>query len=197
MKTIKEDAFIEIEIKKSKFLSYACKVTNEDDVKKRLKELQELHKSATHVTYAYVLHSPSLEKCSDNGEPSGTAGKPILDVIKKNDLVNILIVVVRYFGGIKLGAGGLVRAYSGSAKEVLDVCIIAELKMYVNLRIKVSIDNKYLIDNNGNIKILNIDYSNIGDKIIVYDILVEDESGVMQTIESISKSIEIKSKQIL
>ena len=111
-----------IEIKKSKFISFAYPVETPFQVEEILAGLHREYRDATHICYAFVLSSPNLEKASDNGEPDGTAGKPILDVIKKNDLTDVLIVVVRYFGGIKLGAGGLVRAYSTSASEVVKMC---------------------------------------------------------------------------
>ncbi len=113
-------------IKKSKFLSFAYFVRTEDEVDKIVNQLNSEYHDATHVCYAYVLHSPNKEKACDNGEPDGTAGKPILDCIKKKGLSNILVAVVRYFGGIKLGAGGLVRAYSGSASDVINCADIVE-----------------------------------------------------------------------
>ena len=105
------------EINKSKFYGKAFPVFSIDEIKDILKQTRDEHFHATHVCYAYALNGN--EKCSDDGEPSGTAGKPILDVIKKKNLNNILIIVIRYFGGIKLGAGGLTRAYSTTASEVL------------------------------------------------------------------------------
>lgn len=106
-------------IKKSKFVGYVFNVTNVDQIKEILDELKKEHKKATHITYAYSIKTPFLEKAVDDGEPSGTAGKPILNVIQKNNKENILLVVVRYFGGIKLGAGGLLRAYSKTASECI------------------------------------------------------------------------------
>ena len=189
MKTIYKDNVVEIEIKKSKFVSYAYKVTTEQDVKECLSDLQKLHRSANHITYAYVLHAPSVEKCSDDGEPNGTAGKPILDVIKKNDMTNILIAVVRYFGGIKLGAGGLVRAYSNSAKEVIDSVGSYDLRRYIIMKITVMVVNKHLIDNEQRIKILNTDYSRIGEKLIIYNVVVEDDLELINRLKSICVEI--------
>ena len=91
-------------------------LTCEKDIVDTLEQLKSEHKKATHICYAYVYSVDKvLEKCSDDGEPKGTAGAPIMNVIKKRDAKNVLIAVVRYFGGIKLGAGGLVRAYSKTA----------------------------------------------------------------------------------
>lgn len=105
--------------KKSKFIGYlfACKTTEE--VEKSLTELKKEHKKATHICYAYSLSAPFLEKAVDDGEPGGTAGRPILSVIQKKEKKDVCVFVVRYFGGIKLGAGGLVRAYTKTTSEVL------------------------------------------------------------------------------
>lgn len=126
MKTILENFFFQIEIEKSKFLGYAIAINNEEDAKNEINKIKKEHPKATHHCYAYVLKDK--QKSNDDGEPAGTAGIPILEIIKQFDLENVLIVVVRYFGGIKLGAGGLVRAYARSAKEVLLVSKIHEIK---------------------------------------------------------------------
>lgn len=119
-KTILTTTVKEIEIKKSRFIGRVYHVENEEEVDVILNSVKKEHYKATHVCSAYVLATvPERQKASDDGEPSGTAGKPILEVIRKNELKNILVVVIRYFGGIKLGAGGLIRAYSGTASEVL------------------------------------------------------------------------------
>ena len=109
-----------MEIKKSKFLGYKYDITSTDEVDKILSALKKDHKKARHIAWAYIIASPHLEKCSDDGEPSGTAGRPILNVLQKRGINNCLVAVVRYFGGIKLGASGLVRAYGKSASEALD-----------------------------------------------------------------------------
>ena len=116
--SIKQYVKTEYEIQKSRFISYGIALSSVQQAEEEIKKIESEHAQATHVCYAYVVSG--FEKCSDNGEPSGTAGKPILEVIKKNKLTNVLIVVVRYFGGIKLGAGGLVRAYSKSASLALN-----------------------------------------------------------------------------
>jgi uncharacterized YigZ family protein len=108
----------EIEIKKSKFIGYAYKISNVSDAANIVENLKKEHKKATHICYAYkIIGEIYAEKAFDDGEPSGTAGKPILNVINKQNLSNILVVVVRYFGGVKLGAGGLLRAYTKTAAE--------------------------------------------------------------------------------
>ena len=107
----------EIEIKKSRFITYLYNLDNENEVENIIKNIRSEHKKARHVVYVYKINNTG--KIYDDGEPKGTAGKPIFNVIEKNNLNNVLIVVVRYFGGIKLGARGLFRAYSNSASEII------------------------------------------------------------------------------
>ena len=118
MKSIKEEVINEIIINKSKFITVLTNINDINKIKEKLEDIKKTYKDATHYCYAYIINNH--EKCSDNGEPSGTAGMPILNVLKQNNLTNILCVVIRYFGGIKLGAGGLIRAYSTSASEALN-----------------------------------------------------------------------------
>ncbi len=106
-----------LEIKKSKFIAYYYEVDSTKEVKKILEDLKKEHKKARHIPYAYKLDQEI--KKSDDKEPSGTSGMPILNILEKNNLNHTLIAVVRYFGGIKLGAGGLIRAYGNAAKEVI------------------------------------------------------------------------------
>ena len=106
----------EIIINKSRFIGILVDLTCEKDITDTLNKVKLEHKKATHICYAYVYSIDKvLEKCSDDGEPKGTAGMPIMNVIKKRGCTNTMIIVIRYFGGIKLGAGGLVRAYSKTA----------------------------------------------------------------------------------
>lgn len=130
------------EINKSKFLGFAYHVENVVDVEKRLQGVKNLHQKATHICYAYVLENPNLEKCSDDGEPDGTAGRPILEVVKKSNLKNVLIVVVRYFGGVKLGAGGLLRAYSTTAKNTIENTTTVEYKKAMRYTLAVNISDR-------------------------------------------------------
>lgn len=121
VRSIVGDAASEIVIEKSRFLSYARHVSGEEEARSFLSEIREKHRDATHHCYGFVADKTgALQRFSDDGEPQGTAGMPILDVIKNKGLFETAVVVVRYFGGIKLGAGGLVRAYSASAAKVLD-----------------------------------------------------------------------------
>lgn len=107
----------EIEIKKSRFITYLYNLDDETKVNEIVESIRKEHKKARHVVFVYKIGNTA--KINDDGEPKGTAGMPIFNVIEKNNLNNILIVVVRYFGGIKLGASGLFRAYSNSASEII------------------------------------------------------------------------------
>ena len=117
MKIIKNDVENLIIINKSKFIGIVKKVYTLDEVNDLLNKTKEKYSDATHVCYAYIL--PNKEKYEDDGEPMGTAGIPILDILKKNDLVYTIAIVVRYFGGIKLGSNGLVRAYSNTISSLI------------------------------------------------------------------------------
>lgn len=98
--------------KKSKFYGYLLENATLDTINNALLQLRAEHKKATHICYAYTVSTPFAEKAVDDGEPGGTAGRPILSVLQKKNIKNVCVFVVRYFGGIKLGAGGLVRAYT-------------------------------------------------------------------------------------
>ena len=144
MKSIQKEITSAFYINKSRFITILTNINDIDKVKEKLEEIKKKYKDATHYCYAYIINNH--EKCSDNGEPSGTAGMPILNVLKQNDLTNILCVVIRYFGGIKLGAGGLIRAYSTSASEALNKAIITNIVNGYNITIEFSYDNLKQID---------------------------------------------------
>lgn len=111
----------ELVINKSRFVGIMENLTYEQDIQNILTKIKQEHKKASHICYAYVYNLDKvIEKCSDDGEPKGTAGAPIMNVLKKRKCENVLIAVVRYFGGVKLGAGGLVRAYTKSASELFN-----------------------------------------------------------------------------
>lgn len=122
LRTIKENLEIQIIEKRSKFIASIFYVTSEEEIKSILSKIKAKYYDAKHHCFAYrlVQEKNLLERYSDDGEPNGTAGTPILNVISKNDLVNVLIVVTRYFGGILLGTGGLTRTYSDASKRVVE-----------------------------------------------------------------------------
>ena len=144
IKEIECESVYEVVLSKSKFIAYSFVVNTIEDVDKNLAFLRQKYADATHICYAYSIY-PSKEKSFDDAEPQGTAGKPILDCIKKGEYQNVLVAVVRYFGGIKLGAGGLVRAYSSGASNVLKNSGVKFADKCKKIHFKLNIaDNKYL-----------------------------------------------------
>ena len=125
-------------IEKSRFLTYSTHVESEEDARAFLAEIRKAHSLATHVCYAFIADKTgNLQRFSDDGEPQGTAGVPILEVLKAKKLFETAVAVVRYFGGIKLGAGGVVRAYSSSAAENLDGADIRVLEICTEYTLEV------------------------------------------------------------
>ena len=167
MKTISQEIINEIIIQKSKFICILKKIDNVKDVNLILEKIKEEYKGATHYCYAYIIDS--YKKCSDDKEPNGTAGLPILNVIEKNDLNYILCIVVRYFGGIKLGAAGLLRAYSNSVVEALNKTQIRNIIKSKKLIITFDYDNSKIVNNlfNDN-EIIKKEFDNI----IKYEIII-------------------------
>lgn len=136
--TVKNKAFDKFEEKKSEFIGYIKRVTTEDEAKEFVSEIKNKHKDARHNCYAYIVGSNmGIQRYSDDGEPQGTAGIPILEVIKKSGLTDCAVVVTRYFGGILLGTGGLTRAYTKGAAVAIKAGGIVEkvdgLKLTFNL----------------------------------------------------------------
>lgn len=129
MKTIKDKTYKEIIIKNSKFQAYAFNLTSIKEFNEHYSNLKKIHKKATHICFAYKFNENNIQhvKYFDDGEPKGTAGLPIYSFIDKKDLNNICIFVVRYYGKIKLGAGGLIRAYLKAAKESVEIAELIDL----------------------------------------------------------------------
>lgn len=123
--------------KGSKFLAFACPVVNEESIKDHLATLQKQYHDARHYCYAWRLNPDKTHyRVNDDGEPPGSAGKPIYGQIVSRDLTNLLVVVVRYFGGTKLGVGGLIQAYRSAASDALDHCSIIESKVYERIKLE-------------------------------------------------------------
>lgn len=119
--TIKKDFIAEEEIKKSRFICHLKRVYTEEEARAFISEIKKEHHKANHNCSAFTLgERQEIQRSSDDGEPSGTAGVPMLEILKKREITNVCAVVTRYFGGIKLGAGGLIRAYAGSVGHALD-----------------------------------------------------------------------------
>lgn len=128
MKTIKKPVEAQINIKKSNFIARLYPAKDKKEVKKIIEEVSTRYSDATHNCTAYIVSDS--QGYDDNGEPSGTAGKPMMNVLIKNDLSNIVAIVTRYFGGIKLGAGGLVRAYSHSILKAIEEAEIVNMELF-------------------------------------------------------------------
>ena len=138
-KTIESKYTSEIVEKKSRFIANIFHINNKEEAEDIIRQVNKEYFDARHNCYAYILieNQVRIEKCSDDGEPSGTAGAPMLTILKKNELANILVIVTRYFGGILLGTGGLVRAYSQVLTEVLQKSTIINQKLGEQLKIIV------------------------------------------------------------
>lgn len=137
-RTVFEYGEDDIIINKSRFIGYTRPIKTEEEALEFIQEIKTKHRDATHNVYAYVVGENSIiQRFNDDGEPSGTAGIPVLEVIKKEDLRDVVVVVTRYFGGIKLGGGGLIRAYTKGCKIALDAGEIVDMVLHTNLEIKV------------------------------------------------------------
>lgn len=138
-RTIKEDGQVQEEIKKSRFICHAKRVYSEEKARAFINAIKKEHYKATHNCSAFIIGERSeIKRTSDDGEPSGTAGVPMLGVLENHNLTNICVVVTRYFGGIKLGAGGLIRAYAGSVALAVKEIGIVEIKEQAGIQIQMS-----------------------------------------------------------
>lgn len=170
MQTIKKNITNEIIINKSRFIAKLIKINNYDNIQAKIENLKKEYKDATHYCYAYV--TDNIKRFNDDGEPSGTAGMPILNVLENNNLTNILCVVIRYFGGIKLGAGGLVRAYTKAVTEALKLTNIVNLKKGIIIKIEFTYDKIKTIDNI--LTNANLSYKEY-DENVVYEFTITNE----------------------
>jgi thymidylate synthase len=137
--TVKDEVSVDFEEKKSIFIGHAKRVYDEEEAKAFINKIRSEHKEASHNVYAYIIgENFGIQRYSDDGEPQGTAGVPVLEVIKKNSVTDIAVIVTRYFGGVLLGAGGLVRAYSKGAGEAVKAAGIVE--KVKGLRLDIIID---------------------------------------------------------
>ena len=138
-RTIKEDGQVQEEIKKSRFICHAKRVYSEEEAHDFITAIKKEHYKATHNCSAFIIGERSeIKRTSDDGEPSGTAGVPMLGVLENHNLTNVCVVVTRYFGGIKLGAGGLIRAYAGSVALAIKEIGIIEIKEQAGIAIQMS-----------------------------------------------------------
>ena len=184
--TISENVTNEIIINKSRFITYACKVNSLEQINEILTKIKKEYKDATHYCFAYKFGN--VKRFNDDGEPSHTAGMPILNVIESKNLDNILIIVIRYFGGIKLGAGGLTRAYSNSASEVINKATIIPIINEYKVRIEFNYEN---INNiNYLLKDYKITYKEF-DKNVIYEFIYEENKYPNEIDKYIEKKFNI------
>lgn len=196
--TIRKEANAEFEEKKSVFIGSVKRVYEESDAREFINKIKSEHKEATHNVYAYIIgENRGIQRYSDDGEPQGTAGIPVLEVLKKNSVTDIAVVVTRYFGGTLLGAGGLVRAYSKAASlAVKEAEIVEKVKGCV---LEATIDYDLLgkvqyIFNQNSWHIESIDYS---DKVIIFTICesVKIDEVKNELVEVCSGKVIIKSQE--
>lgn len=186
MKTI-EDSNYTIVINKSKFICELLYINNQDEIDSKLKDIKHKYKGATHYCYAYIYDNN--KRFNDDGEPSGTAGMPILNVLENNNLNHVLCVVIRYFGGIKLGAGGLVRAYTKSVTSCLENTKIIDKKECQLIKITFSYDKVKIIDKIINKNILLKEFENS----ITYTIAIskDEVKNTLKLLENYIINLEI------
>lgn len=144
MKTLKSNSVNEIIIKNSRFITLLYKLNDVNEVNSIVDEVKELYPKANHYCYAYI--TDNAKRSSDDGEPGGTAGAPMLNVLDKEELINILAITVRYFGGIKLGAGGLVRAYSKSVRDAVIASDLVDVVKGYRMNVIISYDMQKNLD---------------------------------------------------
>lgn len=175
--TIKKEASDQNIIQKSRFIGYVKRVETEAEAQNFIQEIKKKHHDANHNCSAYIIgEQDHIQKANDNGEPSGTAGVPILEVLKKQKLKDTVIVVTRYFGGIKLGAGGLIRAYGGAASGVIKAAGVVERQLMQGKLVTVDygllgkLENAFRTSEH---VLSKIDYSNQ----VVFHIYVKTENG--------------------
>lgn len=178
--TIKDEITNEIEIEKSRFICHLKRINTKEDADEFIQKINKLHYKATHNCYCYTLFNPNYQKCNDDGEPQGTAGIPMLDAIKKANINNIVAVVTRYFGGIKLGAGGLIRAYTNAVSQAISYSLLLKVKEYTHYEIEfdyslINIIEKFF--NQNNIKILDKTYD-----LTVKYLFYTDDSNIKKTL---------------
>ncbi|WIV10732.1 YigZ family protein [Proteiniborus sp. MB09-C3] len=164
----------EIIITKSRFIGYAKPISSEEEAIDFIQEIKSRHRDATHNVYAYVYgENNNIQRYSDDGEPSGTAGIPVLEVIKKEDLRNVAVVVTRYFGGTKLGAGGLVRAYTKGAKIGLEAGLIVDKVLFKKIKVRIDYTLYGKVEN----ELLRFEY-------IISDVIYDDAVNIIVLCET-------------
>ncbi len=193
-KTISENLEAQIVEKKSKFIADIIKVNSEEEATAALEQIRKKHFDAKHHVFSYVIQKDEnniVERFSDDGEPSGTAGQPILNILRKEQIANVIVVVTRYFGGILLGTGGLIKAYQDATKLALEGATYIDMRFGVKYSIKISYDN--LKDTLYNCKKFNCQVveTNYDDKVELVLISSEDDK------KNLEDNISIEQERII
>ncbi|MGG5358977.1 MULTISPECIES: YigZ family protein [unclassified Enterococcus] len=180
-RTVKENGEVEIEIKKSRFICSLRRVTTEEEAKQFIQEKKKEHWKANHNCSAMIIGEKSeILRSSDDGEPSGTAGIPMLEVLKQNQLINVSAVVTRYFGGIKLGTGGLIRAYTQSVAQALKEIGIVEGTLQQELFIQITYPQLGKVENFLTLKNHTVKETLYTDNVTVVCLIDENELSVVK-----------------
>ncbi|MGX7095584.1 YigZ family protein [Gemella bergeri] len=174
--TIKENSYDEFIEKKSTFITHLIRINNEEDAKIFIQKMRKKHYNATHICSCYVIgNNNEITRANDDGEPSGTAGTPMLDILMKNNIKNVCAVVIRYYGGTKLGTGGLVRAYSGGVINALKNSTLVERKNAFEIKIELDYNLNGKIEyeiQKTNFIVNHLDYT---DKIVYTIYVIQEE----------------------
>lgn len=167
-------------IDKSRFIGIVVPVNRLEHITQAMERIREDYPDARHYVYAYRLHEGFIEKASDDGEPQGTGGRPVLDLLQHRNIWNVLLVVVRYFGGILLGAGGLTRAYGGTARQVMNSLEIKKLTPYQVFRMRLPYEWYELIKYQFESRTWRIDDEEFSDVVWLKVSIPENESALFE-----------------
>lgn len=187
--TVQKNSVFSITEKKSEFIGYCAPVTNEKDAVAFVESIRKKHSDARHNVYAYVLREGFASRYSDDGEPHGTAGIPVLDAIRKAKVTDCVVVVTRYFGGILLGTGGLVRAYTAAAAGALEAAEIAKVGLFTVFSLKMNYsDYRKLMPafSRGGVKTESSDFSDSVE--LTVSVASEDENRFIDSVTEITNA---------
>ena len=184
----------EIIIKKSRFLAEGFPITQSEIVRQILKEQKEKHAGARHVVHAFIIgNKGEVQGASDDGEPKGTAGRPALSVLQHSSVTNIMVTITRWFGGILLGTGGLVKAYQDSTKSLLNIASLQEIKTYASFKAKTDYKNAdlllFLLEKNG----ASITKKDFAEGVYYsFEVLEENKTALLSLIKERIKAVTIE-----
>ncbi len=185
IRTVLEGASIEFTVRGSRFIGLVTSASNHETAEQIIEEVSDEHPDATHIVWAYRLaDEPTIERCDDAGEPGGSAGEPVLSVLKSEQLLNVVAIVVRYYGGTNLGYGGLVRAYSRSVSHALKAAAIQTTVRTIRYHITTSYDDSGTVASV--LESEDLEYEAVYEERVNYDVLipVAKENRVLDRLKS-------------